>query len=139
MEIVSITPGSPLCRIFEEDEMLNFSWNCDLSGCAFNGVLGNGELVSRMAWQLDPPWCKEKGVVGIVSLETLYRYRRHGYAQRLVGYIRDLFPDKPVVLEVNTPWAYLFWQRYKPITLGRGRGHSTLLRIASLEMEKKAI
>ncbi|MCL5935099.1 MAG: GNAT family N-acetyltransferase [Firmicutes bacterium] len=139
MEIISITPSSPLCRAFEDDELLNYAWICDLTGCNFNGIMGNGELAARVAWQLDPPWYSEKGVVGIVTLETLYRYRRRGYAQELVNYVRGRFPDRPVVLEINTPWAYHFWQRYKPDTMGRGRGHSTLLRLVPLTKNREAI
>jgi hypothetical protein len=139
MELISITPSSPLCREFENDEMLNYAWISDLTGCSFNGILSDGELAARMAWQLDPSWCAEKGVVGIVSLETLHRFRRLGYAQVLVEYLRRKFPDRPVVLEVNTPWAYHFWQRYNPVSLGKGRGHSTLLRLMPLGENREAI
>lgn len=129
MEIISITPSSPLCRTFENDEMLNYAWISDLIGCHFNGVVENGELAARIAWQIDPPWCPEKGVVGIVSLETLTKYRRKGYAQVLVDHVRKRYPDRPVVFELNTPWAYEFWKRYEPNFLGRGRGASTLMKI----------
>ncbi|MFZ5634754.1 MAG: GNAT family N-acetyltransferase [Bacillota bacterium] len=139
MEIISITPSSPLCRAFENDELLNYAWISDMIGCNFHGVLENGELVARIAWELDPPWCPEKGVVGIVSVETLTSYRRNGYAQVLVDYVRGRFPDRPVVFEVNTPWAFHFWQRYKPDTIGRGRGASTLLKLAPLGSKKEAI
>ena len=139
MQVVSITPGSPLCRDFENDEMLNYAWISDLTGCSFNGVVANGILAARVAWQVDPTWHSEKGVVGIVTLETLHRFRRHGYAQVLVDFVRSRFPDYPVVFEVNTPWAYHFWQRYKPETLGKGRGHSTLLKIMPLEKSKAAM
>lgn len=132
MEIVSITPSSPLCLAFENDELLNYAWISDMIGCNFHGVLEAGELVARIAWQVDPPWCIEKGVVGIVTLETLACHRRHGYAKLLVDYVRSRLPELPVVLEVNTPWAFLFWQRYQPVTLGRGRGASTLLKLAPL-------
>ena len=139
MDVIGITPSSPLCREFENDEMLNYAWISDLTGCSFNGVLANGVLAARMAWQLDPPWCGEKGVVGVVSLETLHRFRRMGYAQVLVEYLRSRFPDRPVVFEVNTPWAYHFWQRYNPDTLGRGRGHSTLLKVMPAGKNREAI
>ncbi len=139
MEVISLTPSSPLCRAFENDEMLTYAWISDLTGCIFNGILYNGELAARVAWQLDPPWCSEKGVMGLVTLETVHKYRRHGYAQILVEYIRGKFPDKPLVFEVNTPWAYHFWQRYKPETMGRGRGHSTLLRLCPLGQNREAI
>ncbi|MFZ5648718.1 MAG: GNAT family N-acetyltransferase [Bacillota bacterium] len=139
MEVVSLTPGSPLCRAFENDEMLIYAWISDLSGCYFNGIITGGELAARVAWQLDPPWCSEKGVVGIVTLETLHRYRRQGFAQKLVNFVRSKFPDRPVVFEVNTPWAYHFWQRYNPVSLGRGRGHSTLLKLIPLGQNKEAI
>jgi len=139
MEVISITPSSPLCREFENDEMLNYAWISDLTGCSFNGILSNGELAARMSWQLDPPWCKEKGVVGIVSLETLYKFRRLGFAQVLVDYVRVRFPHSPVVFEVNTPWAYHFWERYNPVSLGRGRGHSTLLKLMPLGKNREAI
>ncbi|MFZ5642455.1 MAG: hypothetical protein ACOY46_02545 [Bacillota bacterium] len=139
MEVISITPSSPLCRDFENDEMLTYAWITDLTGCQFNGILANGVLAARVAWQVDPSWCSEKGVVGIVTLETLHRYRRHGYAQILVEYVRSRFPDRPLVFEVNTPWAYHFWQRYSPVSLGRGRGHSTLLKIMSLGKSLEAI
>ncbi len=132
MEIISITPSSPLCRIFENDELLNFAWTSDLIGCSFNGVVDGGELAARIAWQLDPPWCPEKGVVGIVSVETLPRYRRRGYAQVLVEYVRSMFPKRAVVFEVNTPWAYQFWKQYQPDILGRGRGISMLMRLIPL-------
>jgi len=139
MEIISITPVSSLCRAFENDELLNFAWICDLTGCKFNGILENGELAARVAWQLDPPWCGEKGVVGIVTLETLHRYRRRGFAQVLVDFVRDKFSDRPVVFEINTPWAYHFWQRYNPKTLGSGRGHSSLLRLSPLVENREVI
>ncbi len=132
MELISITPSSPLCRTFEDDEMLSFAWISDLIGCNFNGVLENGELVSRIAWQLDPPWCPEKGVVGIVSVETRPKYRRRGYASALVDYVREKFPDRPVVFELNTPWAYQFWKNYDPGYIGRGRGISTLMKLLPL-------
>ncbi|MFZ5597363.1 MAG: GNAT family N-acetyltransferase [Bacillota bacterium] len=139
MEIVSLTPSSPLCRVFEDDEMLSYAWISDLTGCSFTGIVVNGELVARGAWQLDPPWCREKGILGIVTLETLHKHRRKGYAQVLVNHIREKFPALPVVIEVNTPWAYHFWERYKPEILGRGRGHSTLLKLPSLESDRKEI
>jgi len=139
MEVISLTPSSPLCHAFENDEMLTYAWISDLTGCIFNGILANGELAARVAWQLDPPWCPERGVMGMVTLETLHKYRRHGYAQVLVDHIRGKFPDKPLVFEVNTPWAYHFWLRYKPETVGRGRGHSTLLRLEPLGVKREAI
>lgn len=129
MEVISITPSSPLCRPFEDDDLLSFAWVSDLIGCSFNGVLDNGELAARIAWQVDPPWCPEKSVVGIVSVETLPRYRGKGYAQALVDYVRGKFPERPVVFELNTPWAYQFWKRYQPDCLGRGRGVSTLMKL----------
>lgn len=132
MEVVSITPSSPLCRTFEDDDLLNYAWTSDLIGCNFNGILEDGELAARIAWQLDPPWCPEKGVVGIVSVETLPRFRKRGYAQTLVDYVRGKFPDRPVVFELNTPWAYQFWKRYQPDFLGRGRGISTLMKLLPL-------
>lgn len=139
MDVISITPGSPLCRDFEKDEMLTFAWISDLTGCSFNGILANGELAARVAWQLNPSWCPETGVVGIVTLETLHKFRRNGFAQKLVDHIRGKFPEMPVVFEVNTPWAFYFWQRYNPVTLGRGRGHSTLLKLMPLGKNKEAI
>lgn len=132
MEVISITPSSPLCRTFEDDQLLSFAWISDLLDCNFNGILDNGELAARIAWQLDPPWCPEKGVVGIVSVETLPRYRRRGYARALVDYVRMKFPDRPVVFELNTPWAFQFWKRYEPDCLGRGRGYSSLMKLLPL-------
>ncbi|MFZ5652003.1 MAG: GNAT family N-acetyltransferase [Bacillota bacterium] len=139
MEVISLTPSSPLCRDFENDDMLTYAWISDLTGCSFNGIVINGELAARVAWQNDPSWCPEKGVVGIVTLETLHRYRRQGIAQKLVSFIRSKFPDKPVVFEVNTPWAYHFWQRYNPVSMGRGRGHSSLYKLMPPGRSREAI
>jgi predicted acetyltransferase len=129
MEVISITPSSPLCRTFETDEMVSFAWISDLIGCNFNGILDEGELASRIAWQLDPPWCPEKGVVGIVTVETLPKFRKRGYARALVDFVRSKYPNLPVVFELNTPWAYQFWKRYDPDCLGRGRGISMLMKL----------
>lgn len=139
MEVISLTPSSPLCRDFERDEMLTYAWISDLTGCSFSGIIVNGELVARVAWQVDPPWCPEKGVVGIVTLETLHKYRRQGIAQKLVSFIRGKYPERPVVFEVNTPWAYHFWQRYNPVSMGRGRGHSSLYKLMPLGQNREAI
>lgn len=133
MEVISITPSSPLCRTFENDELLSYAWISDLIGCSFNGVLVDGELAARIAWQIDPPWCQEKGVVGVVTVETLPRYRRNGYAQVLVDYVRGRHPERPLVFEMNTPWAFQFWKRYKPDCIGRGRGVSSLMKLVPLK------
>jgi len=132
MEVISITPSSPLCRTFEDDDLLSFAWISDLIGCFFNGVLEDGELAARIAWQLDPPWCPEKGVVGIVTVETRPKFRRQGCAKMLVDFVRGRFPDRPVVFELNTPWAFQFWKQYDPNCIGRGRGFSSLMKLIPL-------
>ena len=139
MEIISITPSSPYCLAFENDELLNFAWITDLSGCSFCGILVDGVLVSRMAWQTDPPWCAEKGVVGVATLETLHKHRCHAYARELVNFIRGKFPDKPLVIEVNNPFSYQFWSRYSPVSLGRGRGYASLFKVTSLHQVSNAV
>lgn len=139
MEIISLTPNSPYCRAFENDVMLSFAWISDLSGCSFNGILVDGVLAARVAWQLDPPWCKEKGVVGIVTIETLHKFRRRGYAQVLVDFVRNKNPEKYVVFEVNSPFSFQFWKRYKPVSLGRGRGHASLFKIAPAKPISNAV
>jgi len=126
MEIISLTPNSPYCRDFEDDNLLSFAWISDLSGCRFNGVLVDGVLVARMAWQVNPSWCPEKNVVGIVSLETLHKFRCRGYGKVLVEYLRSTFPSLSMAFEINTPFAHNYWQRYQPHPLGKGRGNSYL-------------
>ncbi|GBF32619.1 hypothetical protein DCCM_0815 [Desulfocucumis palustris] len=132
MEIISITPHSPYCLDFENDDLLSFAWISDFSGCNFTGIVENGVLVCRMAWEMDPHWCQEKGVVGVATLETLHKYRCQGYAKKLVDYIRGSFPEMPLVLEVNSPISFRFWSRYNPVSLGRGRGHASLFKVAPL-------
>lgn len=139
MDIINLTPNSPYCMDFEDDDLLNFAWISDLSGCSFNGILFKGVLVSRMAWQIDPPWCAENGVVGIATLETLHKYRCQGYARELVNFIRGKFPDMPLVIEVNNPFSYQFWSRYKPVLLGRGRGHASLFKVSPLRQISNAV
>lgn len=139
MDIISLTPNSPYCKAFENDMMLNFAWISDLSGCYFHGILKDGVLAARAAWQLDPPWCNEKGVVGIVSIETLHKFRRQGNAQLLVDFIRNKYPERAVVFEVNNPFSYQFWKRYQPVSLGRGRGHASLFKISPLRPISNAV
>lgn len=133
MKIISLTPNSPYCVEFEQEEFVQFAWISNLSDCKFTGVLEDGILVSRMAWQMDPPWGKEeRGVIGIASLETLYQYRCRGYGKALVDYIRAQYPGLPLVLEINNPFAFKFWSRYKPQVLGKGRAHNYVYKIAPL-------
>lgn len=137
MQIITLTPSSPYCLEFEEEEFVQFAWISNLNDCSFLGVIESGILVSRMAWQLDPPWGKgEKGVVGIASIETLYHYRCQGYAKALVEYIHEQYPDKPLVMEINNPFAFLFWSRYSPETLSSGRANSFLYKISPLNIYK---
>lgn len=132
MKIIRLTPHSPYCKEFENEALLHFSWLGDMSGLHFHGVLVEGTLVARVAWQLDPGWCSEPGVLGIATLETLPRFRCQGFGQALVNYLRAAYPEKPVVFEVNSPFAFHFWQRYRPVYLGRGRGAASLYKIPPL-------
>ncbi len=141
MQIISLTPNSPYCLAFEEEEFVQYPWITDLSDCFFLGILADGILVSRMAWQYDPPWGKgQKEVLGIASIETLLAYRGNGYASHLVAHIRNLNPDRPLLMEINNPFAFGFWNRYPIEFLGASRANAFLYRLPSLkaEMEAKA-
>lgn len=138
MEMVKLTPGSPYCVQFEKDALLCFAWNLDLSHCNFNGLVVDGVLVARIAWEENPGWGKYENAVGIVSLETHYKYRCKGYGQFMVDYIRRKFSTRPVVLEINSPFAFQFWRRYNPINLGRGRGHASVFMLPPYDQDVRA-
>ncbi len=136
MQIINLTPSSPYCLAFEEEEFIQFPWVINLSDCFFLGILEDGILVSRMAWQYDPPWGKgQKDVIGIASIETLLAYRGNGYASQLVAYIRNLNPDKPLLVEINNPFAFGFWNRYPIEVLGPSRANAFLYRLPALSAQ----